>query len=503
MIFRDFGVAWDELYQDGIGQMNILYLIDRDKSVLLTHPDQDHGPIYEMFLVGLGFITGAYENLELTNQSSLLFRHLVNFCVFFVGVVFFYFLCRKRFKNNWIALLGCVFLVLTPRLFADAFFNSKDTVFLAFFVITTYSLILFLEKRTLLRVAILAILSAIAIDIRIAGIIIPLFVGVFLGKDIIVEYVKSKTVQRNVFLLSVYVVITASGVILFWPFLWSDPYHNFIYVWERSAHYIQDIQNLYLGEYISAKSLPWHYIPVWILITTPPLYIFLFFVGISRLCLLAVKDVRTFILTRDIDILILLWLFFPICMVIIFQSTIYNGWRHLFFIYPAFILIALHGVATTGRVAKYYFHKQYFSMLFIVIVVVNLMFILKILIEYHPYQNLYFNFFAGDMKSAMKKFETDYWGVSYRKGLEYILENDKREIIYIQAETMPGWANSLILPDFERERLSYVWAWELHEKPRPYYYITTFYQSRDDPPHDEVYSIDIQGAKIMGVYKFE
>jgi hypothetical protein len=126
-----------------------------------------------------------------------------------------------------------------------------------------------------------------------------------------------------------------------------------------------------------------------------------------------------------------------------------------------------------------------------------------IIIDYHPYQNLYFNVLAGDMKTVRKNFETDYWGVSYRKGLEYILKQDKRETIYLQAETEPGFTNSLILPDSQRARLRYVWEWELKDKPKPSYYITTFFQSRKEPPHREIYSIRIRDEKIMGVYKIQ
>src|SRR5258708_19757087 len=36
---------------------------------------------------------------------------------------------------------------------------------------------------------------------------------------------------------------------------------------------------LYMGAFVRSTKLPWHYIPVWVSITTPPLYLLLFAAG--------------------------------------------------------------------------------------------------------------------------------------------------------------------------------------------------------------------------------
>ena len=43
------------------------------------------------------------------------------------------------------------------------------------------------------------------------------------------------------------------------------------------------------------------------------------------------------------DTIYLILLFIPIIMVITLNSTLYNGWRHLYFIYPVFLLISIKG----------------------------------------------------------------------------------------------------------------------------------------------------------------
>jgi hypothetical protein len=49
---------------------------------------------------------------------------------------------------------------------------------------------------------------------------------------------------------------------------------------------------------------------------------------------------------------------------------------------------------------------------------------IKEMVILHPYQSIYFNpMIAGGLENAWKKFDTDYWGNSYREGIEWVLEN--------------------------------------------------------------------------------
>ena len=49
------------------------------------------------------------------------------------------------------------------------------------------------------------------------------------------------------------------------------------------------------------------------------------------------------------------------------------------------------------------------------------------MVKNHPYQNFYFNFMLSDSK-VQNKFEVDYFGVSGRYALDYILKNNKNKI---------------------------------------------------------------------------
>jgi len=69
--------------------------------------------------------------LGLAFPETLFARHLTVFLIFCVGLVFLYRTLARR-HGSWAAgLVGGAFMVLSPRLFADAFYNSKDIPFLA------------------------------------------------------------------------------------------------------------------------------------------------------------------------------------------------------------------------------------------------------------------------------------------------------------------------------------------------------------------------------------
>ena len=108
----------------------------------------------------------------------------------------------------------------------------------------------------------------------------------------------------------------------------------------------------------------------------------------------------------------------------------------------------------------------------------------------------------------MLNFEGDYYGTSYRQGLEYILENDLSDEILISVANSPGSLNRHILYDTDKKRL--VFEYMSKENFTPDYYITNFRDSvtdyikaknQEEPFQNEIYSIMIKNMKILGIYK--
>ncbi|MBA7510883.1 hypothetical protein ES705_02872 [subsurface metagenome] len=237
--------------------------------------------------------------------------------------------------------------------------------------------------------------------------------------------------------------------VLFWPFLWENPIGNFFESLVATSKF-------YRGDLLP----PWYYNLRWIVVTTPLLYSFCFFVGFF----ISIKALFRYpikLYPQNRTVLIVIFLFFvPIILPIIYKTTLYDGWRHHYFIYPIFLIFSLKGLIVLFKFIKIKFHGSGYKIIntaFIFIIVSSLINTTQFMVKYHPHQCVYGNILAGrDMRRAKYQFALDYWGLSYRKALEYVLKNDKSKIIKVRVANKPGKDNTYILPYEDRKRLVYV-----------------------------------------------
>ena len=496
--FKDYGISWDENSARIRGAYSARYVVFGDQT-LHTLRYKYHGPAFEMFLAA---IEGGL-NLTKNTRHVFLMRHLVTFLLFFMGVWFFYLLCKRRFQSWKMGLLGSLFLVLSPRIFAHSFYNSKDSAFLALFIISIYTMVRYLDKKTLLNAFFHALTCALLIDVRLAGIIVPFFTLAFLGIDSLTINIKEMERKKTVQSFFLYIILLFLFVVIFWPALWPNPLYHFKIAFSQISQYPWHGKVLYLGKYISSLNLQWHYIPIWIIISTPMLYSACFFIGCFVVVQSLFKNPKQIFFSKRDDLISMMWFFLPLVAVIVLRPILYDGWRHMFFIYPAFLMLALVGLRFLFEYFKTNFQGLSYRIInttVVIIVVFNLVGIGKFMIKHHPFQNVYFNRLAGkSMKEAKNKFELDYWGLSYRQALEYILKNDKDDVIKICVANYPGRLNADILNVDDRGRLVYV------EDPKEAKYFLSNYRwhKKEYPYQEEYYSIKVDGAKIMVVYKLK
>lgn len=134
---------------------------------------------------------------------------------------------------------------------------------------------------------------------------------------------------------------------------------------------------------------------------------------------------------------------------------------------------------------------------FISVVVFSSINTLMFIVKYHPHQCVYANVLAGrNMEQATGTL--DYWGLSYRKALEYILETDKDKIIKIHVANLPGEFNAHILAHDDRKRLKYV-------NPGEAKYFLTILERRKHEflCRDDYFSLEINGLRFVDVYKLK
>ena len=125
------------------------------------------------------------------------------------------------------------------------------------------------------------------------------------------------------------------------------------------------------------------------------------------------------------------------------------------------------------------------------------------MIKDHPHQNVYFNFLSG--KNVETKFELDYWGLSNKQALEYILNNDSKSIIKIGSAGPISLENSKqILSLLEKKRI------QISKNIKSDYIIDNYinwygkYKKKEHeiPNNFKIYKeIFVSGKRIISIYK--
>lgn len=447
LIHKDYGISWDEPQQRLIGFVNLNHVSEYLKLDLRNPPnpppeipklndlkDRDYGVIFELPAVLLEHIF-TFADI----QEVYFARHLLTFLVFIGGVIAVYQMAARRFSDWRMGLIAAVFIILSPRIFAESFYNDKDLVFLSFFAIAVNTAIIFILRPSWQTALLHALASAAAIDARIMAIIIPCATLLIVALQILKgERLWSKSLQ----LLALYCIAMVGLVIVFWPFLWSDPLGHFLEALGNMAKFRWAPRIIFEAEYIKASNLPWYYVPTWISITTPPLYLALFAIGCLNILKNCILNIR-YLWRNDNQLQDLIFMGFcigPVIAVIALHSVLYNGWRHVYFIYPTFVLIAVVGLHSLWHIVK----KSKLLHSLIAIIVIGALANTSIwMIQNHPLQNLYFNSLTKDWD---KKYEVDYWGLAYKPLLEAILKKDSSQSILIFPGNGYQWRGGWQLP---------------------------------------------------------
>jgi len=146
-------------------------------------------------------------------------------------------------------------------------------------------------------------------------------------------------------ILAVYMIVASVFVRLMWPYLWHHPLDHLLEAFNNMAHFRWGGAVRYMGALIPAGAVPWHYTFTWISITTPLLYLALFVVGVyATFSQIVARGMKLWQDDGEFQDIVFLGLFFaPILAVMQFHSVLYDGWRQLYFVYPAFLLLATKG----------------------------------------------------------------------------------------------------------------------------------------------------------------
>ncbi|KAF0247580.1 MAG: hypothetical protein FD167_3020 [bacterium] len=420
---RNYGMNWDEYWFKDYGEdvLNFYLSLGQDR----TLETKARSATYETvaYYGGLVELIVAIINRYFSNRDPFDNHHFVTAIFGFIGVIFCG-LTAKQISGWRAAIISSCFLFVTPVYFANSMHNSKDIPFAVGNIAALYFMIVFLKEwpKVNRKACIgLAIAISVAIGVRAGGILLIPYIGLFfLIKNLYSylegEYTSKKElfeqIKRGVLPLGLTVLGGYIGSLLFWPYALLNPITVPIKALKLLSNiYFFDSYGLFDGKWIHRWEIPWYYIPKWIIL----------FISLAPLVLLALVILLKGKLPKQPLLFSAMLLFasiFPIVFVIIKQSNLYDGWRHMYFVYPPLVVVCAliwDGLLSINK-------KQVQVLLSFGLLVLTLE-PFFFMIRNHPNEQFYFSPLVGGISGAFKKYEMDYYGTSFRGAIEWIAKD--------------------------------------------------------------------------------
>jgi hypothetical protein len=483
--YQDYGMGWDEPGQRAPAVLSYNYIFHGSKELFIKEND-NHGAGFEMLLF---FIE---KGLHLNDPRDIYMnRHIVTHLFFLFSMFAGYLLVWKLYRNKFLAALAFIILAFTPRLYAHSFFNSKDIPFMCMILVTlAYSFVAF-EKKKAWQFLILGLLCGYATSIRVMGIMHGAFIFMFLLIDLFATIKNKEKVIKPVLSMVLYSVGFCFILYISWPYLWKGPVQTFIDSFKALSHFKWGATTMLSGKAEVATELPWTYFPTWFIITTPLLWLFTGIAGIVWVIYDIAKKPAIYLQnTKERNFLLYLLSFFiPIFSVILMHSVMYDDWRHMFFVYPPFVLMTI-----------YFFNKiiqNKYRMIVQGVCALQVMAVSYFMVQNHPFSQVYFNeLVSHDEESLRKNYELDYWGCSFKQALDHILENDPRPHIKICCNLYAYLENNiLMLHPEDRKRIDFV------PPEQADYFITNFRGHPEDyPGTTSEFTITVLNSSILQIF---
>ncbi len=402
----DFGITWDEYFHQAYGKKVLRFYTSgfTNDSAMRYFVMHLYGGFYDLLT------TLVVKALRVFYEYDV--RHMVNAAFGWLAVFSAGMLARKLF-NAWAGLAAVLLLVITPRFFAHCMNNPKDIPFAAMFMLSLYALSFVREHYPYVnRKNCLFMIGAIALtlNIRVGGLLLLAYAGGWLSVQMFFDR-KALDCSRLLRVGGVFAgccVLTITLGTLFWPWALQNPLVRPFQALREMGHFPAEFLELFQGQIINTLHLPWHYSLTWLGITLPLGFITLF--ALSPLLLAKTPQ-------RRAGYALLVATLFPIAYVIATHAVLYNATRHLLFIYAPMAVLAAGSVARLLEMGK---RRKIWWVLTVCVAVAGFYHPLLFQLREHPNQIVYFNQLIGGTKAAFNRYDLDYWGNSYKQGVDIL-----------------------------------------------------------------------------------
>ena len=466
-IVDDYGVSVDTEIQRFIAISTLDYILHNDPGRLQEAADRFYGIAFELPLL---LLTERVLGLE-DPRHVYLARHVLTHLFFLIGGFCCYLLALRLSGNRLVALLVMLLFLLSPRLYAHSFFNSKDPVFASAFV-----MVLFLVSRAFDKGSVGAYrwggaMAGLLIHLRIMGVVLVAVVLVFKAWA---WFRAGRPAARRRVAATIGVFALWGSLVLFisLPYLWGDPIGRLAEMPAVLRDHPVAANELFRGQVFPSAALPWDYVLHWFAISQPPVTLLLGLLGLGALALAAEGVFRRGADARPgaawgegelrFGVLLVACFALPLVAFALLRPNTLQGWRHFYFLHGPFCLLATFALMGMRQLPVRGLRKEWVGGAVCALMAAGLGVVAIEMAQIHPHQYLYFNFFV-DRKTPeglRERYEMDYWKMRWRQGYEYALRQaPSSPVINLRslAKSMedPLDYNVRILPAPARARLTY------------------------------------------------
>ncbi len=421
-ISHQYGISGDENFHRMYGHhiVNFYKTFGQDR----TAASEVGADSLMVFYGGLfdGSSAAISEALPSVNEWNI--RHFINSVYGWIAI-----LCAALVAveiGGWQAgIIVLLFMSLSPRFFGESMNNPKDITMATGYMIAYVFIIRFLKqlpKPSLKTTLALGASIGIAMGIRIGGLLLIPYTFLFYGLAMISIYGLGTLLDFSKFKENVWpsfrYVLLASVFgyclsLIFWPYALVDPISHPLKALTIASQFPAQIRILFDGQQIMSTEVPWFYEPKWILISTP----------LFGLLGLIVSLVLPSVYKKENKALYIGFLYFtilfPLGYIIYKKSVLYDGMRHVYFVYPSIIILA-------GLTFNYLINRFEKNMKYAVVTLMLLLMALpaRWMFANHPNEYVYFNEIEGGIKKAWGNYELDYYMNSVKQCADWLKANE-------------------------------------------------------------------------------
>jgi hypothetical protein len=403
---RDAGITYDEEYQIEYGDRVLAWYRSGFKDDSAMH----------------------YKDLYLYDQHEL--RHLLTALLAVLGVVGTAKMAT-RVGGAWAGLLAGMMLALTPTWVGHGLFNPKDiplAVAAAFATSAATRLAMGPALPSWSATGWAGFTVGTALAVRPGSVFILGYPFLAAGGRALLELSRRARAHEplqagpligGLSVRGLLVLVIAWLVMLSaWPWAQLSPFEHPLQAMAAASRFAWKGDILFDGARVDVEHLPRAYLPTWFGITLPEIYqvaLACALIALARMGLARRRPAGETLLGIGI---IAVSVLLPLTAVFVLRPVIYDAHRHFLFFFPP--LAALAGIALADVLGPASRPVWLRALAGAALALLALRVTVD-MVKLHPYEYVYFNRSFGGLRRAVDRYETDYWGASYKEGLEWLV----------------------------------------------------------------------------------